>query len=149
MHNHCQHHLQRCVHNRETSSQWVKTSENKIQMNIAFKNYIICHLTLSEDLLIEIIHLNQKLPQAVIPYCAVFRIYQEFDFSATRAGCQRRRAGVISPMGIFKLKHPKDLYRGNAGCWEGGVPLMYPLQNVPKSVVIPQRHPFPWLCGCV
>lgn len=52
-------------------------------MNVTFKNCIICHLTLSEDLLIEIMHLNQKLPQAVIPYCsAVFRIYQELGFSA-------------------------------------------------------------------
>lgn len=100
MHNHCQQHLQRCVHNRETSSQWVKTSENKIQMNIAFKNYIICHLTLSEDLLIEIIHLNQKLPQAVIPYCTVFRINQELGRgSAAWAGCQKGELGVINPWG--------------------------------------------------
>lgn len=119
MHNHCQQHLQRCVHNRETSSQWVKTSENKIQMNITFKNYIICHLTLSEDLLIEIILLNQKLPQAVIPYCTVFGISQELGFSATWAGCQRRWAAGVSPTGIFKLKHSKVLWRGNAGHWEG------------------------------
>lgn len=57
-------------------------------MNTTFRNYIICHLTLSEDLLIEIIHLNPKLPQAVIPHCTVFGICEELGLSA-RAGCQK------------------------------------------------------------
>lgn len=94
-------------------------------MNITCRNSIICHLTLSEDLHVEIRRGNQKLPQA-----AVLRTCTDSGFSASWVECQR------SSLAILKLKYPKNTIEGKTGSREGlscRVPTSDPAQHHPSS----------------